>query len=302
MSPAATSCSQEHVAGAVHDAHGAGGGHLEGLVVGAVLLGGLRHQPDVGHRAHRGRVERPVGAAVVDDGLVDPRVGRVGDHREGVGLLAVGAPHVAAGPDHRRHRGVHDHVGGHVQVGDPAVGVDHRQRRARGQLRLERRLDLRAVRERVETRQDPAEPVVGAQAGDGQVVAVGREDLREERRHDVAEDDRVGDLHHRGLEVHREQHVVGLGPRDRVRQERVEVGHLHDGGVDDLAGQHRHRVLEHRHGAVGGLVLDAEGVVGVDHHRPLVGLEVVLRPWSPRWSASRGSRRPSSGGACARSP
>ncbi len=107
---------------ALTDLDGAGGRHLEGLVVGAVLLGRLGHQADVGHRAHGGRVEGAVGAAVVDDGLVDAGVGGVRDHREGVGLVAVGAPHVPRRADHRGHRGVDDDVGGHVQVGDALVG------------------------------------------------------------------------------------------------------------------------------------------------------------------------------------
>ena len=41
--------------------------------------------------------------------------------------LAVGVPHLARGADHRRHRRVDDHVARHVQVGDAAVGVDHRE-------------------------------------------------------------------------------------------------------------------------------------------------------------------------------
>jgi hypothetical protein len=39
----------QHGAGLVDDPHGAVGGDLEGLVVRAVLLGLLRHEPDVGH-------------------------------------------------------------------------------------------------------------------------------------------------------------------------------------------------------------------------------------------------------------
>ena len=45
-------------------------------------------------------------------------------------------------------------------------------------------------------------PSFGADAGGGQRVAVLLEELGEEGLHRVAEDDRVGDLHHRGLEVH----------------------------------------------------------------------------------------------------
>src|SRR5690606_12346494 len=101
---------EQHVAGLVHHAHGAGGVELEGLVVRAVLLGLLRHQADVGHAAHGRRVERTVGLAVLDHRLVDAGVAAVGDHRLGVLQFAVGVPHAAAVADHRRHRGIHDDV------------------------------------------------------------------------------------------------------------------------------------------------------------------------------------------------
>ena len=156
-------------------------GDLEGLVVAAVLLGLLGHQPDVGHRAHRGRVEGAVGAAVVDDGLVDTGVRAVGDDGEGVVLLAVRAPHVAGRADHRRHRGVDDDVARHVQVGDALVGVDHRQARAVGEALGDRGLDLVAVGQGRQPVEDAAEAVVGGQAGRGEVGAVGLEDAREGR-------------------------------------------------------------------------------------------------------------------------
>jgi hypothetical protein len=127
MSPAFDRVFHQHVAGVVADAHGAVGGDLEGLVVRAVLLGLLRHQADVGHAAHRRRIERAVRAAVVDHGLVDAGIAAVRDHRLGVLQLAVGVPHAAAVADHRRHRGVDDDVAGHVQVGDALCRIDHRQ-------------------------------------------------------------------------------------------------------------------------------------------------------------------------------
>ncbi len=69
---------------------------------------------------------------------------------------------------------------------------------------------------------------------------------------------------------------VGLGPRDLLGEEPAQRGDVHEGGVDDLAGQHLHLVLEHRDGAVGGLVLDAQRVVVGHHDRLLVRAEVVL--------------------------
>jgi hypothetical protein len=73
----------------------------------------------------------PCALAVVDDRLVDAGVAAVGDHRLGVLQLAFRVPHLAGVADHRRHRGIDDHVAGHVQVGDALVGVDHRQGGAR---------------------------------------------------------------------------------------------------------------------------------------------------------------------------
>ena len=58
-------------------------------------------------------------------------------------------------------------------------------------------------------------------------LAVLGEHLGQERLDDVAEDDRVGDLHHRRLEVHREQHVVGLGPLDLLGEELAQLGDPH---------------------------------------------------------------------------
>ncbi len=130
-SPGSTSCSSSGRAGRVDDADRARGLDLERLVVAAVLLGLLRHQADVRRRAHRRRVEGAVLAAEVDRLRVQGGVARVRDHRLGVLLLARRVPHLPRRADHRRHRGVDDHVARDVQVGDPAVGVDHRERRAR---------------------------------------------------------------------------------------------------------------------------------------------------------------------------
>ena len=164
----------------------------------------------------------------------------------------------------------------HVQVGDAAVGVDHRQRAGRRRGRPRRRPRSPAPSGSVaEAGEQRAEAVVGADVGGGEHVAELVEQRREERPHDVAEDDRVGDLHHRRLEVHREQHVLGLGAGDLRGEELAQGGDAHDGGVDDLAGEHRHRLLQHGRRAVGGDELDAQRCRRLDR-----------RP-TARWSGSR---------------
>ncbi len=141
MSPGSTACSISVVPAGVDDPHRAGGGDLEGLVVRAVLLGCLGHQPDVGHRAHRGGVEGAVRAAVVDARSGRPRRRSESGITARASCSSPSGPHMwPRGADHRRHRGVDDDVAGHVQVGDAAV-VDHRQRGAVGVDPLDRRLD-----------------------------------------------------------------------------------------------------------------------------------------------------------------
>ena len=150
-------------------------------------------------------------------------------------------------------------------------------------------------------REDAAETVVGVEAGLEQRVAVLGEQRREERLHHVAEDDRVGDLHHRGLEVHREQHVVGLGPRDlRGRNScsaatRMKVASTTSPartGTDSRSTSVPPSVDRARSRSAPSSSID---------HRLLVGAEVVGRPCARRWSWSRRSTRPSSAGACGRS-
>ena len=164
-----------------------------------------------------------------------------------------------------------------MQVGDAAVGVDHRQLRSLGDPGVDGSLDGVGLGHRGGGGQQRAEAVVGADVGGGEDVAELLEQRREERPHGVAEDDRVGHLHHRRLEVDGEQDVVGLGPGDLGGEELAQRGDVHHGGVDDLTGEHRHRLAQHGRRAVGGDELDAQAAVGVDDDRLLVGAEVVGR-------------------------
>jgi hypothetical protein len=87
--------------------------------------------------------------------------------------------------DHRRHRGVDDHVARDVQVGDPLVGVDHRDRRASRIHRADVGLDRRALtvgqrRELGETRS--AKPSFGSTPSAGDRRRVLREHALEEDR------------------------------------------------------------------------------------------------------------------------
>ena len=141
-----------------------------------------------------------------------------------------------------------------------------------------------------------AQAVVGADVG---VVVV---DVADDRAHGVPEDDRVRDLHHRGLEVDGEQHALLLGLGHLGGEERVERGLAHDRGVEHLALEHRRRLLEHGDRAVLGDVLDAHAAGAVDGHRPLGAAEVAVVHRRDVRAPSPSTTRPSSAGACGRRP
>ncbi len=163
-----------------------------------------------------------------------------------------------------------------MQVADALVGVDHGQLRALGELGVEGGLDLGTLGRGLQALVDAAQAVVRGEAGLGEGLAVLGEGLREEGADHVAEDDRVGDLHHRGLQVHGVQDALGLGAGDLGREELAQRGDAQHGGVDDLVLLHGHGLAQHRGGAVVADQLDPQRAVLGDHHGLLRGAEVVL--------------------------
>ncbi len=107
-----------------------------------------------------------MGLAVFDCRLKQPRVGAIRDRGQGVVQLAVGPPHPAGLADHRRHRSVDDEVAGHMQAGDPLVGIDHGKARPFCILGRDVVLDrfLLGLRQRLDLRQQIAEAVVEVDA------------------------------------------------------------------------------------------------------------------------------------------
>ena len=226
----------------------------------AVFLGLLRHQADVRNRAHGLGIERAVGLAVVDDRLIEPRVGAVRDRGDDVVQLAVGAPHAAEFADHRRHRRVDDHVAGYVQARDALVGIDHGEARPFRVLGRDVVLDrfFLGLRQRLDLRQQIAEAVVEIDAELLERGGVLLDHIGEEHGNGVAENDGIGDLHHGRLDVQREQHAFLLGGVDLLGKERAQRLAAHDRRIDDLAGLNRRLRLQHRDGAVGADQLDAD--------------------------------------------
>src|SRR5471032_901389 len=268
----------QQVALAVGDADNAVSLDLESLVVGAVLFGFFRHQANVWHAANGGWVESAIGLAVFDDGLVDGGVAAIRDHRLGVVQLAVGAPHLAVVTDHGRHRGVDDDVARHVQVGDAFVGVDHRQGRASGVDRLNVSFDLRLLlgRQVLDASVQVADAVVQVEADLFQNGSVLGQGVFVELGNDLAEHDRVGDLHHGGFEVNRQQHALFLGIFDFGGDERAQGFFAQHGGINDFAGLYRSLFFQHGGGAVFGDQLDLHRVSGFDLYGFFAAVEVAV--------------------------
>ena len=228
----------QHIAVAVGHTYNTVRLDLEGFVVGAVLFGFLGHQANVWHAAHGGRIEGAVLLAVFDNRLVDGCVAAIRDHGLGVVQLTVSAPHFAGVTDHGWHRRVDDDVARHVQVGDAFVGVNHRQRWAIGVDRLDVRLDfgLLVRRQGLDAGVQVADAVVQVETDFFQDVSVFFQRVLVEFGHDLTKHDRVGDLHHGGFQVNREQYALFLGVFDFGRYELAQGFFAHDGTIDDLAG------------------------------------------------------------------
>jgi len=93
----------QRVALVIHHPHHTISWNFKGLVMGAVFLGLLRHETDIGHTAHGHRIKRPVFFAVGDHFLENTRVAAVGNNGLGVVQLAIRPPHHARLANHRWH-------------------------------------------------------------------------------------------------------------------------------------------------------------------------------------------------------
>ena len=166
-----------------------------------------------------------------------------------------------------------------MEIRNALVAVDHRNRGAVVVARLDVGLDRGALGggERGDLGNEVAETVVDIDADLGQERAVLLKHGLEERLDRVAEDDRVGDLHHRGLEMHGEQHALRLGACQFALEERDELLLGDESSVDDFAGGKLEAVLEHDRRAISANEFDLRGGRRGNRDRLLVGEEVALR-------------------------
>ena len=287
----------EYVAFVVNDLHCACGGDFKGFVVRAVFFGFLRHEADVGHGAHGRGVECAVFAAKIDDGLIDAGVAAVGDDGFAVLQFAVFVPHLPGASDHRGHGGIDDDVARHVQVGDAFVAVHHGEC---GRLRVGVGnclfngfaccgIEFFQVGEQV------AEAVVDVDAGFGERVAMFCKERREVGFDGMAEDDGVGDFHHRRFHVQGKEDVLRFGIGYLRFKEGYQRFFAHHGGIDDFArfqgkGFAQFAFLSVRAGEEdgdGGRFGDGYGLFGMEEIIGIHGGDVRFAVFLPRAHAVR---------------
>ena len=98
--------------------------------------------------------------------------------------------------------------------------------------------------------------------------------------HTVPEHDRVGDLHHRALQMQREQRIIRFSGRDLLRIEFPQRRHVHDRAVENFALGQRNSLFQHFHRA-GGIhefdtrFFDTRRACGTQRHGFLAAKEVL---------------------------
>ena len=131
----------QHESSCVHNPHNSCALHFEGFIVRAVLFGLLRHEPNIGHTAHRARIECAVLLARVNGCLIDPRIGAIRNHSLRILCLARAVPHLAALANHRRHGCVDDDIARHMEIRDALVAINHCDRGTRSVCSSDVRFD-----------------------------------------------------------------------------------------------------------------------------------------------------------------
>jgi len=98
---------------------------------------------------------------------------------------------------------------------------------------------------------------------------------RVEHGNELTEDDRVGHLHHCGLEVHREQHARLFGIFN-LRGDKFAQGFLaHDRSVEQFAREHLGRFFQHLVAAILSYQLDTHAARLSDFHRLFAAVKVA---------------------------
>mmetsp|Transcript_38759 Transcript_38759/g.93012 ORF Transcript_38759/g.93012 Transcript_38759/m.93012 type:complete len:322 (-) Transcript_38759:227-1192(-) len=244
----------------------------------SILLGLLCHEADIRACTHGLRIKRTVFLAKLDHLTENKAVAAIRNGGFEVCLLAICIPHVATGTDCRWHRVVNDDVAGHMKVGDAPGGVNKRHFPAlligghdvglNGlPLFLWQRRDLLV---------NVAEAIVGIHSELAECLLVFCEDVLVVHLHAMPKHNRVGDLHHGGLQVQREEDVLRLCVLNLLLEEFAERVAVHEAGIEHLPFLQGQLVLQNCDGAVVCHQLDARFTGLTQDNGLLVRVEVTV--------------------------
>ena len=135
-----------------------------------------------------------------------------------------------------------------MQIRNALGRIDHREVRASSERSVNGGLDFGFLRIAFQALVQVAEAVIRIDTEFLEQVGVLHEHILEEHAHKGTEQHRVGDLHHRGLQVHGEEEALGLGFSHGIGNKLFEGGHAHHGRIDDFTLEERLGGTEFRHG------------------------------------------------------
>ena len=146
-----------------------------------------------------------------------------------------------------------------MKVGDTAIRIHHRQLRASAVTGCYVCLDRSTlcIGQGLNLAIDVADAIIGIYAQLGENHPVFTKHFFVENRHGVAEDNRIGDLHHGRFEVQRQEHTLFPGIINLHRQKLAQRIFTHDRGIYHFTRQQGNILLEHCHLAIGVGVIDA---------------------------------------------
>ena len=125
-----------------------------------------------------------------------------------------------------------------MEVGDALVGIHHGKRRTRSQGGLDIGFDFltRFCGKRLNLCCQIAEPVVEVHTEFLDDTGVFGDEVPEKDLHDMAENQRVGNLHHRRLQVDGEKHTRGLRFGDLLFEKCNQRLFAEKRGIENFAG------------------------------------------------------------------
>ena len=175
--------------------------------MGTVFLCFLGHKANVWYRTECCRVYGTVGFHIVDDRFVETGISAVRNNTNGIFFVAVFVPHFSTAAYQSRHGRIHNNIGGDMEIGDTLVGVHHGNPRSIVYRSVYIRFYFCFVRCSFNFFVQGGQTVVCIDVQGIKSRFMFCKDIFEIGFYNGSEDDRVRNLHHRGLQVRGQKYI-----------------------------------------------------------------------------------------------